>query len=124
MVPTRLSGWIEDTAAGFAPQLLTDVRLRTAFSDDTVVLDSGDVVRLIQRQPSPDKKPTIGSRMLYALKPTFTVDSPLLGRQVFAPYGVSVVCEAEKNRTKVKTALAIIALGLVTAGFVVGRSLR
>lgn len=124
MTPMRLSGWVEDTAAGFAPQLMQSVSLRTSISDDAVVLTGDNVVKILRKQPLPETPPGVGSKLLYALKPTFVMESPLLGQQVVAPFGVAKKGEAAKNVTKIKWALGLITIGLVATGFVLGRGIK
>lgn len=107
-----------------APQILTDISVSSAFSDEKSVFDTKDLVRIINKQPAPKTPPGAGTKFLYAVKPTVVIRSNLFGRQVIAPYGVPKKGEAAANIKRLKIGLGFIVLGLIGTGFVLGRIVR
>lgn len=125
MTPMRLSGWIEDTAAGFAPQIAKSISIRTAFSDETEVINGQEIADILRKKKAVEvKEVSAGSKLMYAIKPTFYLKSPLLGDQTIAPFGEAKPGEEEQNVFKVKMSFGLIIFGLVVTGFALGRALK
>lgn len=70
------------------PELVTDVRFRSNFTDEVVLLKSDDVLDLIngvKRPPSETSKKV--TEALAVAKPTLILNSKQFGTRVWAPYG-------------------------------------
>lgn len=107
-------------ATVLSPFLPTEIRLRTALSNDSVLMTKQDMLDIIDGVKKDPKAPSAGTRLLHALQPTFTVAGPG-GDKIYAPYGVAAKGSADKNKNKIIMAAGLIALGFVGVGFALGK---
>ena len=129
MVPMRLAGFVDDLVGSavtsavnnYVPRAVRSVSVRTAFSPETEIVTGKEIVDLILRKDVPPAPPTAGTRFLYALRPTVTVKSEFFKDKDFAPYGVASATEYKKNTGKIIWSLGLVAAGLFTAGYALGR---
>lgn len=121
---SAFNGWLEDGLVAAAPSVLTDVTVSSTLTPAIVAVDTADIVRFLKRQPTPPAKPGVGSRLLFALKPTVKVRSQMFGDQVVAPYGVAKPGDYARNMRRLKIGAALILIGLIGTGFVIGAATR
>lgn len=109
---------VEQIANQVVPQLVTDIRLRTDFTDEQVLVNSGDIVKLVSGRPTPPGK---ASKILSMIKPTVIMRSPTFGERVWAPWGASDPRTPSVWKGRVQLLLGATVLGLVAVGFGLGR---
>jgi hypothetical protein len=116
-----LGSVLTEAADRYLPQALTDVSLRTSLSEKAPMVTSADILDIINGRERPKKPPNAGTKLLYALKPTFIINSPLVGEKVIAPYGEAKAGESESTKRKILISASLVALGFIGLGFAIGR---
>lgn len=112
---------VTDTVVAAAlPALITDIRFRSSFSDETLLATGQELSESYQGKSSPGR----ASRFLYAIKPTLVLNSPVFGQKVLAPWGAASPTAVSQNRTKFVLASAAIAIGCVGLGMVLIDAVR
>ena len=104
------------------PRLVTDVRFRSTFTDEAVVLNSRDILDLLTGVDRPPTETGIAAQKALELtKPTIVLNSPAFGKRIWAPYGIADPKAPAIWRDKMKFWI-IGGLGLIfVAGFTIGR---
>lgn len=114
--------FVKNALTSAVPEIVTDVRFRSTFTDEAVVLDSRDILDLltgVKRPPTPAG--VAAEKALTITKPTIIVNSRAFGRRVWAPYGEADPQAPAIWRDKMKW-WAIGGVGLIfVAGFTLGR---
>lgn len=108
------AGVLDSVVTASIPALVTDIKFRTAFSAETTLATSQDLIRMYQS--TGESSPSASARVLRAIRPTFTINSPAFGQKVFAPYGEATPGEGEANVSKLKLAAALMAVGFLGLG--------
>lgn len=109
---------VEQLSRELVPRVVTDIRFRTAFTDETVLLNAQEIIDIINGKPTP---PSTASKLLAAAKPTVTVNSPMFGTRVWAPYGIADTKTPSIWKGRVGLLLGGIAFGIFAIGFATGR---
>ena len=103
------------------PRIITDVRLRTDFTGEKVLLDAQELSDILMNKPvPPGTPPSMTKKVLGLLKPTLIFNSPL-GQRVYAPYGEADPRAPSMWKGRLGTLLALSVTGIFLVGFGVGR---
>jgi len=101
--------------------LITDVRFRTDFSNETELYNAEEIADIISGIPKPvDAPPSLSKTVLTAVKPTFVVRTPY-GQTVYAPYGEADPRNPSMWKGRVGTLLALVTGAIFLLGFGTGR---
>jgi hypothetical protein len=103
------------------PRLITDIRLRTDFTNEKELFNAQEISDILMNKPvPPGTPPSMTKRVLGLLKPTLIINSPL-GQRVYAPYGEADPKAPSMWRGRLGTLLALAVGGVFLIGFGVGR---
>ena len=103
-------------------QAFTDVRFRTEFTDEKVLLSGQELLDILSGQRAPAGQQTgMAQKLLKLAKPTLVINSAAFGKKVWAPYGEADAKAPAVWRGKMKMWAALGVLGLVGIGFGLGR---
>lgn len=117
-----MNDYTRQLAASVMGQLFTDIRLRTEFTDEKVLLTGQELLDILSGKPSPPGQQSgLAKKALNLAKPTLVINSPAFGRKVWAPYGEADAKAPAVWRGKMKLWAALGVLGLVGIGFGLGR---
>jgi hypothetical protein len=118
----KLDAYLQELIDRTVLNTFTDIRLRTEFTDETVLLSGQEVLDILMGRPvPPSPNPSMGKRVLSLAKPTLVINSPTFGKRIWAPYGEASAKAPEVWRGKMKLWLAGGVVGLVGLGFALGR---
>lgn len=113
---------VQETLRRAVPQLISDIRFRSSFSDEAVLINAREILDLLAgRQLPPTEAGRVAKEALGVAKPTVVLNSPAFGQRVWAPYGAADPKAPAMWRGKIKFWIAG-GLGLIfVAGFTLGR---
>jgi hypothetical protein len=125
-----LSGVVDSTFSTVVPQLITSIDFYTNLTDPTRVATADSIVKSVvgkdanAGQGGASQVLSFGQRALAALKPTLQINSPILGVQYYAPYGVADRTKARRNKITFVLAASAVVGGLVAIGYGLGKKAR
>ena len=113
---------VQEAIKQAVPRLVTDVRFRSTFTDEAVVVTGQEILALLTGVELPPTETGIAAKKaLEFAKPTIVLNSPAFGKRVWAPYGVADPKAPAIWRDKMKF-WVIGGLGLIfVTGFTLGR---
>lgn len=121
---SSVAAFTQEFAAQLAPTLLTDIRVQTAFSPESVAMTGDDLAVSIRGGSPKALRRDRVDRLLYAVKPTIRVNSPSFGTKVFAPYGEATDRQYRENQKKLALATGLIVAGAIGSFVVLVQAIR
>ena len=117
-----MNEYLKDALSRGVNQAFSDVRFRTEFTDEKVLLSGQDLVDILTGQKGPAGQQTgLAQKLLKLAKPTLVLNSPAFGKKVWAPYGEASVQAPAMWRGKMKLWAFLGVAGLMGIGFGLGR---
>lgn len=118
----KLNEYLQELVDKTILNTFTDIRLRTEFTDETVLLSGQEVLDILMGRPvPPSEKPSMGKKVLSLAKPTLVINSPTFGKRIWAPYGEASPKAPAIWRGKMTLWAGAGVLALLGLGFGLGR---
>lgn len=117
-----MNDYTRQLASTLMGQLFTDIRFRSEFSDEKVLLTGQELLDILSGKPEPKGQQTgLAKQALQLAKPTLVINSAMFGKKVWAPYGEADAKAPAMWRGKMKFWAFLGVAGLMGIGFGLGR---